>query len=95
MGTWLSPFEHGELLAKGGGFQSQVVARHKEHTDVGDHCEGERDHHFNLSLNIVPRLLDPAWNRLILFANCILMTDRWFACCSATRAYWFSTVCAL
>jgi len=51
------------------------VVRHKEHTDVGDHCESELDYHVNLGLNTVPRLHDHAWNRLILFAHCILMSD--------------------
>jgi hypothetical protein len=36
LGTRLFPFEHGQLLAKGGGLQSQLVTRHQEAAEVGD-----------------------------------------------------------
>ena len=48
LGPPLFPFEHGELLAKGGGLQSEIVARHKEGAEVGDHRESERDHPSNV-----------------------------------------------
>jgi hypothetical protein len=40
----LLPLKHGKLLAKGSGFQRQVVALQKESAEVGDHRTGKSEH---------------------------------------------------
>src|ERR1700730_16802298 len=61
-GTGLLPLEHGELLPKCERFQSELVARHEEAADVGDHRERERNHQSDLSWTESP-------GRAILEAN--------------------------
>ena len=76
LGTGPLPLENSELLAKSGGFQSEVVARHKEGAEVCDHRENERDHRSNvIQIAASGARFSPVRNRLILFANGILMTD--------------------
>lgn len=62
LGTALLPLEHGELLPKCERFQSEVVARHEEGADVGDHRESEHNHQSDLSWTESP-------GRAILEAN--------------------------
>ena len=42
--TRLLALKHGKLLAKGSGFQSEIVTRQKEGTEVGDHRTGKSEH---------------------------------------------------
>jgi hypothetical protein len=45
--TRLFAFEHGELLAKSGGLQTEAVPREEERATVGNDGKNEGDHHFN------------------------------------------------
>jgi hypothetical protein len=39
--------EHGELLAKSGGLQTEAVPGEQKRAKVGVYRNNERDHHFN------------------------------------------------
>jgi hypothetical protein len=41
--------KHGKLLAKGNGFQSEIVTRQKEGAEVGDHRTGKGEHLSDIS----------------------------------------------
>ena len=70
-GPGLLPFEDHELLAKGGGPQSEAVSRDKECPKVRNCRENERDHHPDITRYCVT---SPARNLLVPFANEVLMT---------------------
>ena len=75
----LLALKHGKLLAKGSGFQSEIVTRQKEGAEVGDHRTGKSEH----LLNIYPILVDgvsrqnaPGVQPFDLLAYALLMTKR-------------------
>jgi hypothetical protein len=69
----LFAFEHGELLAKSGGLQTEAVPREEERAKVGDYCKNEGD----ITPIVGERvLLSRILNRLILCKYEILMTYR-------------------
>jgi len=45
----LLALKHGKLLAKGSGFQSEIVTRQKEGAEVGDHRTGKSEHLSDIS----------------------------------------------